>query len=85
MPNEPTLDKRFLSQSLDKFLGQSIYVLYLELLSSMNYEPSRIYIFELTQLMVSFLMTHKLTRHRSLPILNKVLLIFMVTSLELIV
>ena len=35
--------------------------------------------------MVSFLMTHKSIRHRSLPILNKVLLIFMVTSLELIV
>ena len=60
-------------------------VLYFELLSLMNYESSRISIFEKTRFMSLFLMTQKSIRRRSLPILDTCLLIFMVTPEELIV
>ena len=60
-------------------------VLYLELLSLMNYESSPILIFKKTRFMFLFLMTQKSIRRRYLPILDTCLLIFMVTPVELIV
>ena len=60
-------------------------VLYLELLSLMNYESSPILIFKKTRFMFLFLMTQKSIRRRYLPILDTCLPIFMVTPEKLIV
>ena len=39
---DQSLAERLFPQNLEEFLGQNIYILYFELLSSMNYEHSRI-------------------------------------------
>ena len=74
-----------MDQPLAERLCQNIYISYLELLSSMNYEHSRILILEWARFIVLFLMTQKSTWPRSLSILSTDLLIFKVTPVELIV